>query len=351
MNKKIMIVAGTRPEWIKLISFINESEIAGFNVKLVNTGQHLDMSKEVLDMFGQIPDYELKIMEHKQSLTKIIKNVINKLTPIVEKEQPDYIVVLGDTNTGMGAGLVAFYNQIPLIHLEGGARSYNKKDPFPEEMNRRLLDNIADYITCQTTLDQKLLEKENIHNSVFVGNYSLDVLKRLTNKIRDDKKVLITMHRREGWGDQQTEVCGAIKMLAEEFSEYTFVFPIHPNPSIQENVRKILTGIDNVKLIDALRFDYFIDELSTCSLVMTDSGGVLQEALFLKKPVIYLRDICEYAKICDKKMIRVTGKHAYKIVEETSILLSNKLPCVETTVFGDGNAGKKTVELVMGGLK
>ena len=319
MVKRILVVLGTRPEVIKLVSFIKELEKEEqVETIICNTSQHLDMTKTMLDLFRIKSDYDLKIMKSGQSLSKILKNVMVKLDRVVKKEKPDVIVVLGDTHSSFGAALVSYYNQIPIFHIEGGIRSYNKYDCFPEEGNRKMIDHISDWNTCQTELDVHRLEKEGITNGLFCGNNSLDVIKNFVNEVTIDKQVLITMHRREGWGEPMKEACLAIKTLAINFPDHKFVVARHPNPVVYNMFTEMLEELENVKLLDNLPFDQFIRIMAKSKLILTDSGGVVQEAIMLRKPIVYLREHNEYEKYFDGFFLTCTGKNKSEIVDKSS---------------------------------
>lgn len=342
---KIMCVMGTRPEIIKLASFIKEIKKTDNEVILINSGQHLDMSDKMLKLFNIKPDYDLNIMTNKQDLSKTLSKVLIKLDPIVKREKPKMIVVLGDTTTALGASLVAYYNQKEILHIEGGVRSYNKYDCFPEEGNRTMIDHIADYNTCQTELDVKRLAKENVMNGIFVGNNSLDVLKKiLPKKLKVKKQVLITMHRREGIGKPFQEACLGIKNLATTFNEYTFIIPMHPNPKVKTAFENRLGNIKNIELVENMPYDEFIKTLAESKLIMTDSGGIIQEAMYLRKPIIYLRDECEYEYLFNGFNLVSTGKKSLDILQKGYEILNGMKPYDKIDDFGDGTSAKQIIK-------
>lgn len=353
MTKKVMVVFGTRPEVIKLASFIKELQKDTLFIPiLVNSGQHLNMTKQMLELFNLKADYELKIMKEKQSLSKMLKSILNKLNPIVKSEKPDVMVSFADTSTAFGAALCAYYNKIPILHMEGGIRSYNKYDCYPEEGNRRLIDHLADWNTCQTQLDLKRLYKENIKNGIFVGNYSLDVVKDFAHGLQTKKIVLITMHRREAWGEPIKQACKAIKSLSKRFKDHLFIVSKHPNPIVSETIDKTLSDFDNIKLLDALNYDAFIKLMASSKVVMTDSGGIVQEAMFLRKPIIYLREKSEYEYLFIAPYFVSVGKNKLKIFYNTKKLLEMEtIDTPEIKDFGNGTAGKQTLEYLKRVLK
>lgn len=348
-----MIVLGTRPEVIKLVSFIREIKLRPeFEPIIVNTGQHIDLTKQMLNLFKLVPNYDLKVMTEKQTLPKTLKNIINKLNPVILCEKPDIVAVFADTTTALGGALCAYYNKIPILHLEGGVRTYNKYDCFPEEGNRTMVDHISEWITCQTTSDISNLHKENIKGGKLVGNYSLDMLKNFSEGFKTKKQILITMHRREDWGEPIKNACKAISNLAKMFPDHTFIFPLHPNPILGETIKPILEGIVNIKLLDAVPFDILAQTMAESKVIITDSGGMLQEAIFLRKPVVYLRNKSEYEHLFDNKFLTSVGKNLELIIEKTkNLLIMDEPKCKKITDFGNGTAGKQTVEYLLSMLK
>lgn len=343
---KIMIIVGTRPEWIKAYSTINELKRQSdkFETIIVNTGQHIDMGVSAMKVLNLTADINLDIMKEKQTLSYITTAVLNELDSIVKIRKPDVIVVVGDTTTAFAGALCAFYNKIKLVHIESGARSYNKYCGFPEEMNRRMIDELADLNLCQNEKDLIQLKTENIYNGMVVGNTSLDAVARLTSSPTICNTVLITTHRRENW-EQIPNICKAIKILAEEFKDYTFIIPRHPNPVVYKTITNNLNHIKNVELIDNLPFDKFINLLSTVKLVISDSGGLVQESLFLEKPFISLRENNEYEEYFDDKYTCITGTNTNKIVKKARKILLEKSPRSTRGIeFGNGQAYVKIVE-------
>jgi UDP-N-acetylglucosamine 2-epimerase (non-hydrolysing) len=324
---KVMCVLGTRPEVIKLASFLKELENSKHELTIVNTGQHRELVNDALSVFNISSNYDFKIMEKNQSLEKITKKVLGKLERVIAHELPDMMVVLGDTTTAFSAALCAFYNKIKLVHIEAGPRSYNKYNGFPEEMNRRMIDHLADINFCQNKIDLERLKKENVHNCYFVGNTSLDVVKTISSNVRVKNQVLITMHRRESWGIPMKNVCAAIRMLAINFSQTDFIISLHPNPKVSNLITKELSGIKNVFLKSAFSFIEFITIMAESKMIMTDSGGIVQEAMFLGKPLVYLREKSEYEHLFDGKFLAITGTDTEKIIKHSSKMLNMENPC------------------------
>jgi len=303
---KLMIVYGTRPELIKLASFIYELQSNDIEHILVNTGQHRDMVDKTSKQLSITPHYNLKTMKHNQSLNHIITSIMNKIGPVIDKEKPTHIVSFADTASALAGALSAYNNQIPIIHFEGGVRSGNKYGPFPEE----------GYRTTEAPITKE--------------------------------KVVITMHRREDWGKPIQNICRTIKKLAYAFPDVPFHFVMHPNPKLKTMITQILNNIENVHLVQNLGFTDFINLLSQARLVMTDSGGMLQESIFLRKPVVYLRKETEYPLVFDNDMLVETGKDANLVFEHTTRILNTPdAECKLRTEFGDGNAGRKAVKWLL----
>jgi UDP-N-acetylglucosamine 2-epimerase (non-hydrolysing) len=346
MPIKIMTIMGTRPEVIKLVSFIKETEKRKIKNIIVNTEQHKDMSNTILKEFGIVPNYNLNIMTSVQTPSDVISKIIVLLDNIIKKELPDLIVVLGDTATSMAGALSAYHNKIKILHIEAGVRTYDKYNAFPEEGYRRMIDHISDYNTCQTETDNMRLKAEGIKTGVFTGNTTLDLLKNLTFTVTK-KQVLITAHRREDWGRPMLSFYNTLKSLAKQNTDYTFIFVTHPNPKLQKLIYANLNNIPNIKLVKNMNYSNFIKELSTSELIMTDSGGMLQECIFLKKKIIYLRQNSEYSAFLNNECVIETGKDPKKIKNAFS-LLKNKLSVyTDNNMFGDGTSGKRIVDLVI----
>lgn len=346
--KTIMIVFGTRPEVVKLASTIKELyKTLKYRIVLINSEQQKDMTNKLLDEFNTIPAYSLDIMKKSQSLSYLTSSIITELDTIIEKESPNLVIVLGDTASSFAGTLSAYHHKIPIFHIESGVRTFDKYNAYPEEGYRRMIDHISDYHTCQNRTDIDNLRQEGILNAIYTGNASLDLLVDIKNEV-PKKKVLITMHRREDWGKPISDACDAIKELSLLFSDHEFVYVMHPNPILQETVIDKLGNIKNIVLKQNLGFYDFMNELKDSKLVMTDSGGLLQEALFLKKPIVYLRKNSEYTGIFDEDiLIYETGKDYLDIITRASQILSLSNPTYKPiTFFGDGTASKRIVKKI-----
>jgi len=365
--KKIAVIFGTRPDTIKLASVILElkKEKKYFKVITIATAQHRQMLDQVLDIFKLVPDYDLNIMMPKQSLVTITQNTIKKLDDVIVKELPDLVLVQGDTTTTFVGSLVAFYHQIPVGHIEAGLRTNDKANPFPEEINRRLTSAITDLHFAPTDTAKKALIKENIsRDSIFVtGNTVIDalniVIKKnyrfnvpLLNKIIVQKKkiILLTMHRRENWGEPMKGACKAIKRLALLFPDFNFVFPVHLNPVVREVVHGTLENLKNVFLIAPLDYSDFVNFMSKTYLIITDSGGVQEEGPHFGIPILVLRKVTERPEAVKYGTVKLVGLDEVKIFKTAKRLIEDKTAynnmASAVNPYGDGLSSKRTVQII-----
>jgi len=365
--KKIAVIFGTRPDTIKMAPVIKEleKESKHFELLTVATAQHRQMLDQVLDVFNIKPDYDLNIMQPKQTLASITKNTIEELDKVFEKEKPDMVLVQGDTTTTFVGSLAAFYRQIPVGHVEAGLRTNDKANPFPEEINRRLTSAIADLHFAPTSTAKKALLKENINPaSVFVtGNTVIDALKIAVNKkykfstvklnelVSQKKKiVLITMHRRENWGAPMQGACNAVRKLAEIYTDLNFIFPVHLNPLVREIVYPVLGNISNVHLIEPLDYPDFVNLLSKSYLAITDSGGVQEEAPHFGIPILVLRTVTERPEAVKYGTVKLTGLDEKKIFATAKKLIEDKEAYKKmasaVNPYGDGLSSKRTVQII-----
>lgn len=325
MKKKIMIIGGTRPEFIKLVSLIKRlnEEPNKFEVTVVNTEQHNKLTKQVLRLFNIKPKYSLNVMKNRQSLSHIVSNVVKRLDVVIKKEKPDLVIVQGDTSTSLSAALCAFNNKVKILHIEAGVRAPDISEPYPEEGNRRMITQISDYHLCQAEQHCKNLIKEGKTGFV-IGNTAIDALREVLKglKLAKKKQILITMHRRENWGEPINRICTAISELAKTFNNYTFIISCHPNPVVSECVKSKLSNIPNIKIIQSLRFDKFVKTMAESRLIITDSGGIPQEAPAFKVPVLIMRDLCENQEILDMEVARLVGTETDNIIYNASLLLN-----------------------------
>lgn len=370
--KKLLLVFGTRPEAIKMapLIFALKEEKQCFDLKICVTAQHRQMLDQVLDFFNIKPDYDLDLMKSNQSLYSITSDILLGLKPILEKENPDFVFVHGDTVTSMATALAAYYNNSRVCHVEAGLRTWNKWSPFPEEMNRQLTARLTDihfaptenakdnligegidkskiYITGNTVIDALQISLDKV-NHISYSNVEIEQLKQ---KLRDDRDlILVTGHRRENFGEGFIHICSALKQLAENRPHIDIVYPVHLNPNVQEPVNKVLNGIDNIKLISPLSYPAFVWLMNKATLIITDSGGIQEEAPSLGKPVLVTRDTTERPEAVKAGTVILTGTKKEKIVNEAERLLSdkelyNKMSQLHNP-YGDGRACRRIVEIL-----
>lgn len=358
--KKLLFIFGTRPEFIKVYPVIQEAKRQGNPIVLVNTGQHKEMLNELLDEFSVEVDYDLKIMEKYSGLSEIVAGSISGLDPIIKKEQPDVILVHGDTAATLAGSLVAYFNQIKLAHIEASLRTYNKFSPFPEEMNRQIVGLMADYHFTPTEMTKENLLKEGKpKNQIFVvGNSAIDMFQYTlkddyTNEAlswqADKKMILVTAHRRENLSDLE-EIFDGIAEIADEFREtHKIIYPIHMNPIIREKAQKLLEH-SNIKIIDPLDTINFHNVMRHAELILTDSGGIQEEAAFLGIPVLVLRDTTERPEGVLAGTLKLVGTLKENIVNETRTLLTDKTKYERMSgsknPYGDGTTSLQIVNIL-----
>lgn len=358
--KKLMFIFGTRPEFIKIYPVIMEAKQAGNNVIVVNTGQHKEMVNELLDYFSLDVDYDLQIMNKCNGLMDIITTSLSGLDEIVKKENPDVILVHGDTSATLAGSLTAFYNQVKLGHIEAGLRTYNKLSPFPEEVNRQLTGIMADYHFAPTeTTKQNLLSEGKSEEDVYVvGNSAIDMLKftikedyqhEVFDWLEDKKLILMTAHRRENLADLK-DMFKAINFIAEEHKEhYKVLYPIHMNPVIREKAGKFLTS-DNIKIVEPLDTVNFHNIMKKAALILTDSGGIQEEAPALGIPVLVLRDTTERPEGVEAGTLKLVGTNPDDIIREVNQLLSHETEyqnmCGAKNPYGTGDTAKQIIEIL-----
>ncbi|WP_257607693.1 non-hydrolyzing UDP-N-acetylglucosamine 2-epimerase [Weissella sagaensis] len=359
---KIMSIFGTRPEAIKMAPVIKEIEAReDIQSVVVVTGQHREMLQQVLQLFKITPDYDLNIMEKNQSLSKITSKVILGLDSILEQENPNLILVHGDTTTTMAASMSAFYHQVPIGHVEAGLRTWNKYSPYPEEMNRMITDDLADLYFAPTQLSENNLLKEgHTATQIFVtGNTVIDVLRYTVHTDYrhgvldeipvDHKIILLTMHRRENQGQPMRDVFTAIKEVAIENSNIDVIYPVHLSPNVQKIAHEIFANIDNIHLIAPLEVTDFHNLAARSYFIMTDSGGVQEEAPSLNKPVLVLRDTTERPEGVDAGTLELVGTDTFKVKQAMLTLLhdADKYQRVANAQnpYGDGHTAERIVNI------
>ena len=365
--QKVAVILGTRPEAIKLLPLHLELlKMKVFEVKLISTGQHREMLDQVFDLFNVYPDHDLRIMRNGQSLAEITGNIFIKLGNWVEGNKPDLIIVQGDTTTAMVAAIVGFYNNIPTAHIEAGLRTYKKRSPFPEEVNRQFIGTVADYHFAPTQKSYEVLVKEGKENIYLVGNTVIDslfsCLKLIEGKnsyieifqeilLPEKRNILITCHRRESFGEGIKNICEAVKILANEFEWINFLFPVHLNPHVSQVVNEELKGIRNVKLLSPLKYDELVYVMSNSMLVLTDSGGIQEEAPSLNIPVLVLREKTEREEGVEAGCSKVIGTAVENILSQVRLLFKDKAEYQKMAnaknPYGDGKASERIVEYLL----
>lgn len=371
MKKRNLIIFGTRPEAIKMAPLVRAffDEDDDFETKVCITAQHREMLDQVLDFFEIEPDFDLDLMKPNQNLHNLTADIITGLKPVLEGFDPDYVYVHGDTTTTMAASIAAFYHKAKVCHVEAGLRTFNKWSPFPEEMNRTVTGAIGDYHFAPTTKSSKNLLKEgkSKEHILVTGNTVIDALMYSSKKINSDysdseisklreaidlkkKIILVTGHRRENHGQGFIDICAALKEVALKNQDVEIVYPVHLNPNVQKPVYELLSEIDNIKLIAPLSYPSFVWLMDRSHLIITDSGGVQEEAPSLGKPVLVMRETTERPEAVDAGTVILVGTNKTKIVSEANKLLVDQDAYAKMSKlhnpYGDGNACKRIVEFI-----
>ena len=382
--KKIMLVFGTRPEAIKMAPLVKEFQQrpGEFQTIVCVTGQHREMLDQVLHIFEITPDYDLNIMKQGQDLYDVTARVLLGMRDVLKEVQPDVVLVHGDTTTSTAAALAAFYQQIPVGHVEAGLRTHNIYSPWPEEMNRQLTGRMATYHFAPTPLSRQNLLSEGVQEShiTVTGNTVIDALYMVVDKIKRDKVldtelenllkqsgydvnrlndgkklVLITGHRRENFGDGFISMCRAIKALTEKYPEVDFVYPMHLNPNVRKPIHEVfgedLSGLDNMFFIEPLEYLSFVYLMEKSTIVLTDSGGIQEEAPGLGKPVLVMRDTTERPEALEAGTVKLVGTDYGKIVGEVSALIDDQVyydrMSKAVNPYGDGKACQRITDRLM----
>ncbi|MBE5033928.1 non-hydrolyzing UDP-N-acetylglucosamine 2-epimerase [Gallalistipes aquisgranensis] len=377
--KKIMLVFGTRPEAVKMCPLVKEfrKHPDEFGVTVCVTGQHREMLDQVLTVFGVKPDYDLNIMKEGQDLYDITARVLTGMRDVLREVRPDVVLVHGDTTTSTAAAMAAFYQQIPVGHVEAGLRTRDIYSPWPEEMNRQITGRIAAYNFSPTPLSGNNLRAEHAMGKIFVtGNTVIDALYWVVEKLKSDqnlgdeqkrvlldagydvdrlangkKMVLITGHRRENFGDGFISICQAIRQLAQKYPDVDFVYPMHLNPNVRKPIHEVFgedSGhLGNMFFMEPLGYLPFVYLMNQSAIVLTDSGGIQEEAPGLGKPVLVMRDTTERPEALASGTIRLVGTHCHKIVDEVSDLLDDAAAYERMShavnPYGDGHACKRII--------
>ncbi|MCD7899782.1 MAG: UDP-N-acetylglucosamine 2-epimerase (non-hydrolyzing) [Bacteroides sp.] len=380
--KKIMLIFGTRPEAIKMAPLVKEFQkhANNFNTIVCVTGQHREMLDQVLSLFEIKPDYDLNIMMPGQDLYDITTRILKEMKKVLQDSNPDLVLVHGDTTTSMAAALAAFYQQIPVGHIEAGLRTYNIYSPWPEEMNRQITGRVATYHFSPTQLSRTNLIAEGIHENkiIVTGNTVIDALYIVINKIRINSEletniqalilnlgynvnrlnnkrrlILITGHRRENFGDGFISICQAIKALVEKYPNVDFIYPMHLNPNVRKPINEIFGNISypNIFFIEPLEYLPFVYLMEKSSIILTDSGGIQEEAPGLGKPVLVMRNTTERPEAIEAGTVKLVGTNYNKIVSEVSNLLDNtayyELMSKTVNPYGDGKACTRIIDYLL----
>ena len=393
-RKRVLLVFGTRPEAIKVAPLVKafQQQADAFETVVCVTGQHREMLDQVLRLFEIVPDYDLNIMKDGQDLYDITARVLVGMRDVIKAVQPDVVFVHGDTTTSMASALAAFYQQIPVAHIEAGLRTHDIYSPWPEEMNRQITGRIATYNFAPTPLSKQNLVDEGVDESsiTVTGNTVIDALNMVVNKIKSDRDlqndikdtllqsglpermvhaffqpptpnrrlVLITGHRRENFGDGFLHICQAIKTLAEKYPDVDFVYPMHLNPNVRKPIKEIFgdwvsnrqSSNSNLYFIEPLEYLPFVFLMEQSTLVLTDSGGIQEEAPGLGKPVLVMRNTTERPEAVEAGTVKLVGTNYDLIVSEVSKLLDNpayyNAMAQATNPYGDGLASKRIIEFL-----
>ena len=369
----VLVSLGTRPEGIKLAPVIKafERNQQLFRSTICSTGQHKEMLDQVMDFFEIKPDVLLNLMTENQTLGSLSVKILQNMEKVLERVSPDILIVQGDTTTAFLTALAAYYKKIKICHVEAGLRTYNKFNPFPEEINRQLISRIADYNFTPTEKSKNNLIDEGINSdTIFLtGNTIVDALEWGMEKIKsrqadiekksifqrisgpdNERIILVTMHRRESFGEELKNVCFALKKVAEENKSIKIVYPVHLNPNVRKPVYSLLSGLDNIILMEPLCYEEFLWLMYKSYLIITDSGGVQEEAPTFKKPVLVIRKFTERPESVEKGISRLVGTETETIIREISLLLNNeneyKKMIAVSNPYGDGRASERIINII-----
>ncbi|MGT2783890.1 non-hydrolyzing UDP-N-acetylglucosamine 2-epimerase [Streptococcus merionis] len=360
--KKVLLVFGTRPEAIKMCPLVNELKRSNtFEVRVCVTGQHKEMLQQVLDVFNVVPDYDLEIMQPNQTLYTITTSILDKIKLVFDEFEPDVVLVHGDTTTTFAASLAAFYSGIKVGHVEAGLRTYNLQSPFPEEFNRQAVSIVSDFNFAPTEISKgHLLSEGKKEEMIFVtGNTAIDALKTtvdadyhhdLFDWIGNSKLIMITAHRRENLGQPMKNMFKAIKRVLNENPDVKAIYPIHKNQLVREIANEIFGNNDRIKLIEPLEVIDFHNFLNKSYLILTDSGGIQEEAPSLGKPVLVMRDTTERPEGVEAGTLKLVGTEEESIYKNFSLLLTNdeeySRMSKASNPYGDGTASEQIVEIL-----
>ncbi len=361
--KKVMLVFGTRPEAIKMCPLVNELKTRkGIQTVVCVTGQHRQMLDQVLEVFNVVPDYDLSIMKDKQTLFDVTTNILNKIKEVLEKEKPDVVLVHGDTSTTFVTALACFYLQIPVGHVEAGLRTYNIYSPYPEEFNRQAVGIISKFNFAPTELSKNnLLNEGKDASTIYVtGNTAIDALKTTVREdythpelewSKDSKLIMITAHRRENLGEPMKNMFRAIRRVMDEHKDVKAIYPIHMNPVVRETANEILGDDDRIHIIEPLEVLDFHNFLANSYMILTDSGGIQEEAPSLGKPVLVMRDTTERPEGIKAGTLKLVGTDEETIYDNFKLLLENKDEYEKmskaSNPYGDGHTCERIADILI----
>ncbi len=364
--KKVMLVFGTRPEAIKMCPLVNElKRRSGIRTLVCVTGQHRQMLDQVLEAFAVVPDYDLSIMKERQTLFDVTTNILNRIREVLESEHPDVVLVHGDTSTTFVTALACFYLQIPVGHVEAGLRTYNIYSPYPEEFNRQAVSIISSWHFAPTELSkQNLLKEGKAEDTIYVtGNTAIDALKTTVRKdythpeltwAAGSRLILITAHRRENLGEPMKHMFRAIRRVCDEHPDIKAIYPIHMNPAVRETADAILGGDERIRIIEPLDVLDFHNFLARSYLVLTDSGGIQEEAPSLGKPVLVMRDTTERPEGIRAGTLKLTGTDEEVIYQNFRLLLEEPAEYEKMSTasnpYGDGFASRRIADILEGNV-
>lgn len=364
--KKVMLVFGTRPEAIKMCPLVNELKASSaFETTVCVTGQHREMLEQVLSVFQVVPDYDLEIMKENQTLFSITTAILEKIKPVFDEVQPDIVLVHGDTTTTFATSLAAFYAGIKVGHVEAGLRTYNLQSPFPEEYNRQAVSLVSDFNFAPTNVSKENLLKEGKkESSIFVtGNTAIDALKTtidpnyshpILDWVGDSRLIMITAHRRENLGQPMENMFRAIKRVLDEHPDVKAVYPIHKNPRVREVAEKVFSADDRIQLIEPLEVIDFHNFLNRSYMILTDSGGIQEEAPSLGKPVLVMRDTTERPEGVEAGTLKLVGTEEENIYQHFTTLLTDVAVYDQmlqaSNPYGDGTASQQIVAILENNL-
>ncbi|WP_419870095.1 non-hydrolyzing UDP-N-acetylglucosamine 2-epimerase [Chryseobacterium sp. CT-SW4] len=369
MKTKHLVVFGTRPEAIKMAPLVKEfQKQENFDIKVCVTAQHREMLDQVLEFFEIVPDYDLDLMKPNQNLYTLTADIISGLKDILEDFKPDFVYVHGDTTTTMAVSIASFYSGAKVCHVEAGLRTHNKRSPFPEEINRQIAGRIADYHFAPTIQSKNNLLAENVKEEdiIVTGNTVIDALLESSERVNtienneieflkklimtSQKLILVTGHRRENHGQGFINICEALKQIALSNPDVQIIYPVHLNPNVKKPVYEILSGIENIYLIDPLAYPAFVWLMNQSFMIITDSGGVQEEAPSLGKPVLVMRDTTERPEAVEAGTVILVGTDKNKIISEAQSLLADTQRYQNMSAlhnpYGDGKACIRIAEFI-----